>query len=110
MQSHSTSSSRSSVGHDATLQHALPTHHSSGTATPDGHQPAATAKPLFGGIGIQKLLPRVLASGNPCDDIREEIRQDLCSTQAPLAQSPIACPPPEANSPTGTPTPAGEEP
>ena len=67
---------------------------------------------LTAGLSVigESVFNRVLASGNPCDDIREEIRQDLCATQAPLAQSPIACPTPDAASPTATPTPAGEEP
>lgn len=40
----------------------------------------------------ESVFNRVLASGNPCNDIRKEIREDLCKSEAPLAKSPLACP------------------
>ena len=53
---------------------------------------------LTAGLSVvgESVFNRILASGNPCKDIRKEIRKDLCVSNAPLASSPIACPTEEA--------------
>lgn len=40
----------------------------------------------------ESMINRALASSNPCDTIRDEIRKDLCSSDNPMAKSPLACP------------------
>lgn len=49
---------------------------------------------LTAGLSVvgESVFNRVLASGNPCKDIIQEIRKDLCISDAPLASSHIACP------------------
>jgi hypothetical protein len=53
---------------------------------------------LTAGLSIvgESVFNRALASSNPCKAIRKEIRKDLCKTDVPLASSPIACPPADA--------------
>jgi hypothetical protein len=41
----------------------------------------------------ESMVNRALASANPCKDIREAIRKDLCNSDEPLAASPLVCPP-----------------
>ena len=40
----------------------------------------------------ESMINRALASSNPCETIREELRKDLCKSDNPLARSPLACP------------------
>jgi hypothetical protein len=49
---------------------------------------------MTAGLSIigESMINRTLASSNPCDTIRDEIRKDLCKTDQPLANSPLACP------------------
>ncbi len=55
---------------------------------------------LTAGLSVlgESMFNRVLAGGNPCRDITVEIRKDLCSSEMPLASSPIACPTEPTNS------------
>ena len=41
----------------------------------------------------ESMVNRALASANPCTDIRNAIRKDVCATADPLAASPLVCPP-----------------
>lgn len=49
---------------------------------------------MTGGLSVigESMFNRALASSNPCDDIRKEIRKDLCKSTQPLNDSQIACP------------------
>ncbi|MCZ6828560.1 MAG: hypothetical protein O7F73_03045 [Gammaproteobacteria bacterium] len=41
----------------------------------------------------ESMINRALASTNPCNDIRNAIRKDLCTSEEPVAESPLVCPP-----------------
>ena len=49
---------------------------------------------LTAGISMlgESMFNRVLASANPCDEIRNEIRKELCPVDPILATSPLVCP------------------
>lgn len=40
----------------------------------------------------ESVFKRALASENPCESIKKDMRKDLCKTDQPIATSPLACP------------------
>jgi hypothetical protein len=39
----------------------------------------------------ESVLKRAMAADNPCNSIRQDIRNQVCGTDHPLARSPLVC-------------------